>query len=211
MAPNVYMKRDRTVRKTRVSAPDLDKQWNRIAGDYLGVAQEVFGSLRKDIEGTARLIADRLRKGRKLLICGNGGSAADAQHMAGELVNRFMIEHKPYAAVALTTDTSVLTSIGNDYSFDLAFEKQVQALGRRGDVLLAISTSGMAKNVLRAVDVARRIGMTTIGLTGGAGGRLAATADRLLAVSSTCCTPRIQEGHQLIIHLLCERIEEILG
>ncbi len=198
------------MKQARKKDQNLDRQWNLIAGDYLAVAQEIFGPLRDDIEEAARLIAGRLRKGRKLLICGNGGSAADAQHMAGELVNLFIMERNPYAAVALTTYTSV-TSIGNDYSFDLAFEKQVLALGRRGDVLLAISTSGMAKNVLRAVAAARRNGMVTIGLTGGSGGRLASEADRLLRVSATGCTPRIQEGHQLIIHLLCERIEEILG
>ena len=188
----------------------LDREWNVIAGDYLAVAQEIFGPLRKDIEHTAQIIARRLRKGRKLLICGNGGSAADAQHMAGELVNRFLKERRPYAAIALTTDTSVLTSIGNDYSFEMAFEKQVLALGRRGDVLLAISTSGMAANVLRAVAAAKRLGMITIGLTGGRGGRLAAAVDHLLLVSSSSSTPRIQEGHQLIIHLLCGRIEQIL-
>jgi D-sedoheptulose 7-phosphate isomerase len=188
-----------------------DRRWNEIAGDYLAVAQEVFGALRPDIEAAAQFIARKLRKGNKLLICGNGGSAADAQHMAGELVNRFLLERKPYAAVALTTDTSVLTSVSNDYSFDLAFEKQVLALGRRGDVLLAISTSGKAANVLRAVETARRRGIFTIGLTGGHGGRLAAIAERVLCVSSTASTPRIQEGHQLIIHLLCERIEQILG
>lgn len=189
----------------------LDKQWNEIAGDYLAVAQEVFGALRPEIESAAQLIAKQLRAGYKLLICGNGGSAADAQHMAGELVNRFLKERRPYAAVALTTDTSVLTSIGNDYSFDLAFEKQVLALGRRGDVLLAISTSGMAANVLRAVKAAQSLGMITIGMTGGRGGQLARAVDHVLLVSSTACTPRIQEGHQLIIHLLCERIEQILG
>lgn len=190
---------------------DLDAQWNEIAGDYLAVAQEVFGALRPKIESAAQLIARQLRAGHKLLICGNGGSAADAQHMAAELVNRFLQERQPYAALALTTDTSILTSIGNDYSFDLVFEKQVLALGRRGDVLLAISTSGMAANVLRAVKAARRLGLTVIGLTGGQGGRLVSAVDHELLVSSTACTPRIQEGHQLIIHLLCDRIEQILG
>lgn len=188
-----------------------DRQWNLIAGDYLAVAQEVFGALRTEIEKTAQLIARQLRKGKKLLICGNGGSAADAQHMAGELVNRFLKERKPYAAIALTTDTSVLTSIGNDYCFELAFEKQVQALGRPGDVLLAISTSGRAANVLRAVAAARSLGMKTIGLTGGNGGQLGAAVEQVLCVSCTTSTPRIQEGHQLIIHLLCEQIEQILG
>lgn len=196
----------RATNKSRRSILD----WNAIAGDYLAVAQEVFGELKPRIEGVACEIVARLRKGGKLLVCGNGGSAADAQHMAGELVNRFLAERQPYAAIALTTDTSVLTSIGNDYSFDLVFEKQVQALGTPRDVLLAISTSGRARNVLRAVRVAKAKGMLTVGLTGGQGGDLIKEVDEVLCVSCTAATPRIQEGHQLIIHLLCEHIERML-
>lgn len=197
-------------KRIRAAAGFSKARWNQIAADYLAVAQEVFGALRQPVEEIAAEIAQRLKYGQKLLICGNGGSAADAQHMAGELVNKFLRERRPYAAVALSTDTSVLTSIGNDYSFDRVFEKQVLAVGRRGDMLLAISTSGRAANVLRAVAAARRMGLLTIGLTGGRGGELVSMVDRLLCVSVTDSTPRIQEGHQLIIHLLCERIEQLL-
>jgi D-sedoheptulose 7-phosphate isomerase len=183
---------------------------NRIAEEYLAVAGEVFGSLWFDLEKLAAEIARRLKKGAKLMICGNGGSAADAQHVAGEMVNRFFKDRRPYAAVALSTDTSVLTSIGNDYSYDLVFEKQVRALGKKGDVLLAISTSGKSESVCRAVAAAKRLGILTVGLTGGRGGRLVKQVDRPVVVSSSSCTPRIQEGHQLIIHALCQRIEELL-
>lgn len=185
--------------------------WDRIAEEYLAVADEVFGSCRAKIEAVATEIASRLRDGNKLLVCGNGGSAADAQHVAAEMVNRFLKERKPYAAIALTTDTSIMTAIGNDYSFEQVFEKQVRALGQSGDVLLAISTSGNAKNVLLAVEAARHMNLLTVGMTGGKGGKLAAAVNELICVSSSSSTPRIQEGHQLIIHALCEKIEELLG
>ncbi len=185
--------------------------WNRLAEDYLAVADLVFGALRDPIDRAAEHLAVRLRAGNKVLICGNGGSAADAQHMAAELVNRFMKERRPYAAVALTTDTSILTAIGNDYSYDRVFEKQVQALAQEGDVLIAISTSGKAANVCRAVEAARAIGATTVGLTGGDGGTLAGLVDQPISVSCSTSTARIQEGHGVIIHALCERIEEMLS
>lgn len=185
--------------------------WNKLAEDYLAVARELFDDLQDPVESIASEMAERLQKGGKLLICGNGGSAADAQHMAGEMVNRFLRERDPYAAIALSTDTSILTSISNDYSYDLVFAKQVQALAREGDVLFAISTSGNADNVCKAVDAAKEKGMLTVALTGGSGGKLAPMVDQVLSVSCTKSTPRIQEGHQFIIHALCERIEEILG
>ena len=185
--------------------------WNRLAGEYLAVADEVFGSLREKVDAVAGEVAERLKAGQKVLICGNGGSAADAQHMAGELINKFLKERKPYAAIALSTDTSVLTAIGNDFGYDQTFEKQVLGLGRKGDVLIGISTSGNAANVLRAMAAGRDLGMLTVGITGGKGGKLAGAVDRLICVASTSCTPRIQEGHQVIIHALCERVEEILG
>lgn len=184
--------------------------WNRTAEEYLAVADEVLNTLREPTERAAGELADCLRRGGKILVCGNGGSAADAQHFAGELVNRFLRERRPYAAVALSTDTSVLTSIGNDYGFEQVFEKQVHALGRAGDILLAFSTSGNAVNVCRAVETARAAGLRTIAVTGGSGGRLAGLADTLLTVSCTRLTPRIQEGHLLILHALAERLEEIL-
>ena len=146
----------------------------------------------------------------KLLIFGNGGSAADAQHIAAEFVNRYRIERPPLPAIALTTDSSALTSIANDYDYAEVFAKQVRALGRQGDVALAISTSGNAENVLRAVQVCRRSGIVTIGLTGGEGGKLGAVVDHLLCVSGTTTTARVQETHILIGHVICELIDRQL-
>lgn len=184
--------------------------WDTIAADYLAVADQVFNELRPAVDDLAAEVARRLRAGGKVMVCGNGGSAADAQHIAGELVNRFLKERRPYAGIALTTDASVMTSIGNDYGYEYIFEKQVQALGRSDDILLAISTSGGAANVCRAVAAANALGILTVALTGGTGGRLANLADRVLNVSCTRSTPRIQEGHQLVFHALCERLEELL-
>ncbi|HEY8241076.1 MAG TPA: SIS domain-containing protein, partial [Kiritimatiellia bacterium] len=169
--------------------------WNRISEDYLAVTELVFGPLRQTIEDVAGEVVARLKAGNKVLFCGNGGSAADAQHLAAEFVNRFLKERKPYAGLALSTDTSILTSIGNDYSFDEVFSKQVQALGRKGDVLVAISTSGMAANVCRAVEAAKGLGILTVAMTGGTGGKLAGLVDRVISISCTTSTPRIQEGH----------------
>lgn len=158
---------------------------------------------------SAEVIADAFKADRKLLICGNGGSAADAQHIAAEFVNRFMIERPPLPALALSTDTSIITSIGNDYSFDQIFSKQVKAIGREGDVLLAISTSGESKNVITAVKVARDMGIKTIGLTGKGGGKMAKMVDILLNVDSDV-TPRIQEVHITAGHIICDLIDHIL-
>lgn len=182
--------------------------WDTIAVEHLAVVDQVFNELRPRIEQAADELAACLKAGGKVLICGNGGSAGDAQHIAGELVNRFLRNRRPYAGIALTTDTSVLTAIGNDFSFDQVFEKQVQALGRPGDILMAISTSGKAANVIRAVQAARAMGLRTIALTGGTGGDLAPLVDVCLSVSCTRHTPRIQEGHLLMYHALCELLEE---
>ena len=155
-------------------------------------------------------IAAALRAGHKLMLFGNGGSAADAQHIAAEFVNRFKMERQPLAAIALTTDSSTLTSIANDYGYAEVFAKQVRALGRAGDVALAISTSGNALSVLRAVRVCRRLGVRTIALTGGSGGKLAAAADLELRVAGTTETARIQETHILIGHVICEQVDRLL-
>lgn len=166
--------------------------------------------LQDNLEGLTaaiQLIADRLVAGNKLLLFGNGGSAADAQHIAAEFVNRFKLERPPLPAIALTTDSSVLTSIGNDYGYSEVFAKQIKALGREGDVALAISTSGNAHNVLRAVEVCRRKKIHTIGLTGGEGGKLAGRVDHLLSVSTTKVVARIQETHILIGHVICEMVD----
>lgn len=184
--------------------------WDTIASDYLAVADQVFNELRPATEQLASELARRLKAGGKVMICGNGGSAADAQHIAGELLNRFLKERRPYAGLALSTDTSTLTAIGNDYGFDQVFEKQVQGLGRAGDVLLVISTSGNAANVCRAVEAARAMDIYTVALTGGTGGQVAVRSDCVLSISCTRSTPRIQEGHELLFHLICERLEEIM-
>lgn len=185
--------------------------WDAFAEGHLDAAHEVLTTLRPAIEAVAAGMAERLRAGGKVMVCGNGGSAADAQHFAAELVNRFQRERRPYASLALTTDSSVLTSIGNDYDFSQVFSKQVEALGRPGDVLLAISTSGGAANVCRAAQAAQAAGLWTVALCGGKGGTLAGLADEVLCVASSGVTARIQEGHAMIIHALCEMIEEMLA
>lgn len=160
----------------------------------------------------AEHLAERLVQGHKVLACGNGGSAADAQHFAAELVNRFEIERPGLAAIALTTDSSALTSIANDDAFERVFARQVRALGRRGDALLAISTSGNSPNVLVAMAAARERGMSTVALTGRDGGRMAAElgGDDIELRAEATATARIQETHILIIHCLCDLVDQIL-
>ena len=147
-----------------------------------------------------------LEKGRKILICGNGGSAADSQHMAAEFVGRFVKERQSLPALALTVDTSLLTAVGNDYGFDCVFSRQVEGLGQEGDVLIAISTSGNSANVVKAVKTAKEKGIYVIALTGENGGILAKESDLCLAVPSQV-TARIQEMHIMIIHMICEVAE----
>ncbi len=158
----------------------------------------------------ARLIVDSIKAGGKLIIAGNGGSCADAQHIAGEFINRFEVERSPLPAIAITTDTSVLTSISNDYEFEDVFSKQIRALGRRGDVFLAISTSGDSPNILRAVETAKDMGITTIALTGRDGGRLKEMAQLSFVVPASR-TPRIQEVHTKFYHILCELVDHIMA
>ena len=158
---------------------------------------------------TAEIMIKSLKSGGKLLMCGNGGSAADSQHFAAELIGRFMREREPLPAIALTTDTSILTAIGNDYSYDDIFKKQVQALGASQDVLIGLSTSGNSKNVLNAFEAAKEKGMTTIGLTGKGGGQIAKESDYSL-VMPTDTSGRIQEAHITIIHIWCDLIESTL-
>ncbi len=147
-----------------------------------------------------------LKAGNKILLFGNGGSAADAQHLAAEFVNRFIIERPPLPAIALTTDTSVITSIGNDYDFSEIFSKQIRAIGQKGDIAWGMSTSGTSANVVKALEAAKKLGMVTIGLTGRDGGDIARIADHTLIVSSTS-TPRIQEVHITAGHVLCEMVD----
>ena len=155
-------------------------------------------------------IADCLKRGGKLMICGNGGSAADSQHIAAEFTGRFIDDRRALAAMALSTDSSALTCIGNDYSFDEVFSRQVAGLGRAEDCLLGISTSGNSKNVIRAVEEAQRIGMRSIGLLGRDGGRLGSLCDDAIIVPSDV-TARIQEAHILIAHTICGAVEQMLG
>ncbi len=156
----------------------------------------------------AEMIATCLASGHKILIFGNGGSAADAQHITAEFVNRFEIERSPLAAIALTTDTSIITSIGNDYQFDEIFSKQIKALGKKDDIAWGISTSGNSKNVIQAINAAKDIGISTIGLTG-RGGKLAESADLVFSVESDV-TARIQEAHITLGHILCDLVDRIL-
>jgi len=162
------------------------------------------------LENAIKEVVHTLKTGGKLLLFGNGGSAADAQHIAAEFVNRYLLDRRPLPAIALTTDTSTLTSIANDYGVADLFAKQIQALGQKGDVAIAISTSGNSANVLRALAVCRELGIRTIGLTGGTGGKMTSLVDHLLCVSATSVTPRIQETHILIEHVICEMVDEVL-
>lgn len=170
--------------------------------------------VRKHSAALARVIeisAAALAAQRTLFFFGNGGSAADAQHLAAEFVNRYELPRAPLPALALTTDTSALTSIANDFGYAEVFAKQLEALGRPGDVAFAISTSGNAANVLRAVARCRRLGIVTVGLTGGSGGKLAQQVDHLLCVDHTIETARIQETHIVIGHALCALVERRLA
>ena len=162
--------------------------------------------LSDNIVGAVELCVESLRAGGKVMFAGNGGSAADAQHWAGELVSRFYYDRPGLAAIALTTDSSILTAIGNDYGYDYTFARQVEALGRTGDVLVAISTSGNSPNIIRAAEAARARGVAVVGFTGEGGGTLAPLSDICFRVPSTE-TPRIQEGHEFIGHLLCALVE----
>lgn len=147
-----------------------------------------------------------LQKGGKILLAGNGGSAADAQHIAGELVSRFMFDRPGLPAIALTTDTSILTAIGNDYGYEKLFARQLQAQGKRDDIFIGYSTSGRSSNILKAFEMAREIGILTIGLTGNKGGPMTDLCDYLLAIPSSY-TPKIQEGHLILGHIICGLIE----
>jgi D-sedoheptulose 7-phosphate isomerase len=156
-----------------------------------------------------KLVSQTFEAGNKIFFFGNGGSAADAQHLAAEFVNRYVIDRPSLPAIALTTDTSILTSIANDSAFTEIFSKQIRALGKEGDVALGISTSGNSSNIIKAFEVAKEMGMKTVALTGNDGGIMGKIADYSLVVSSTS-TPRIQETHILIGHTLCEMVEHQL-
>ena len=179
-----------------------------ILDDSINVKKAAVNANLDLIIKAGEMMAECLRADGKILIFGNGGSAADAQHIAAEFVNRFQIERPPLAAIALTTDSSILTSIGNDYHFDEIFSKQVAALGNKNDIAWGISTSGNSKNVVRAMDVAKEKGLVTIGMSG-KGGQLAEISDLVFKVDSDV-TARIQETHITIGHMLCEIVDTIL-
>ena len=161
----------------------------------------------RQISEVVDAIANALRDGAKLLVFGNGGSAADAQHIAAEFVNRYMLDRAPLPAIALTTDSSILTSISNDFSFDEVFAKQIQALGRKGDIAWGITTSGTSRNIVRAFEVARQRGLVTVAFNGKSGGALASLVDYNFTVRADL-TPRIQETHLTLAHVICELVEK---
>jgi D-sedoheptulose 7-phosphate isomerase len=167
-------------------------------------------SLLPAVEAAVTLIKDALDSGRKVMFCGNGGSAADSQHLASEFTGRFINDRRPLAAIALTTDSSALTCISNDYSFDEVFSRQLLGLGRKGDCLVAISTSGNSRNVVKAAEAARATGIHTIGLLGRDGGKLGALCEVPIIVPSPS-TARIQEAHSFIGHTMCALVEQALG
>jgi D-sedoheptulose 7-phosphate isomerase len=174
--------------------------------ESIQLKQTFFAQELDHILAQADDMAERLKRGGRVLVCGNGGSAADAQHLAAELSGRYLKERRALAGIALTTDTSALTAIGNDYGFDQIFSRQVEALGRPGDLLIGISTSGNSPNVIRAVATAKELGLHTLGLLGRDGGKLAGLMHDVLVVPSTV-TARIQEIHQMIYHFWCEALD----
>lgn len=183
----------------------MDFELNTAIAEHRAAVDRVV-ALEPALRRAVTLIRDAFAAGRRLFVCGNGGSAADAQHLAAELTGRFEKERRGYPAIALSTDTSALTSIGNDYGFDHIFARQLEALAKRGDVLVAITTSGNSPNVIKAVEQARALGVPTIGLLGRDGGACAELVDIPLVVG-VARTARIQEAHVLILHLLCEALD----
>jgi D-sedoheptulose 7-phosphate isomerase len=176
--------------------------------EHLETVQALFNSTLQDIEQSGQMICDALAAGRKILLCGNGGSAADAQHIAAELVGCYEKQRRSWPAIALTTDTSALTAVSNDLGYEQVFARQVAGLAQAGDVLIAISTSGKSKNVLQAVERAREIGCRTIALTGASSDPLGSMCDLTVAVPSMR-TSRVQEAHITIGHLWCEMVDQI--
>jgi D-sedoheptulose 7-phosphate isomerase len=173
------------------------------------IASQLDATLMAAFDAAFNACLEAYRNQRKILIAGNGGSAADAQHFAGELVSRFYFDRPALAVIALTTDTSILTAIGNDYGYEDVFSRQIQALGQAGDVFIAISTSGNSPNILKAIAQSKAQGLTVIGLTGRTGGKMKALCDLCLCAPSDS-TPRIQECHLVMEHTLCACIEEAL-
>ena len=177
--------------------------------ESIAVKEQLIAAMPQLIADAALMIIASMQSGGKLIVFGNGGSAADAQHLAAELVGRYRQNRKALPAIALTTDSSALTSISNDYGFDTVFARQLEAIGKSGDVVLAISTSGNSPNVMRAITLAKKLGIASIGLTGRTGGTLRSSVDVCLCVPCDS-TPRIQESHSLIIHILSGIVENAM-
>jgi D-sedoheptulose 7-phosphate isomerase len=204
MAHNNVMDKDTLERlRTRASQHFLDS---------IAVKQEAEKILPEQVARGVVAMTDCLRAGGKVMACGNGGSAADAQHFAAELIGRFERERQELAAIALTTDTSILTAVGNDYSYDEIFAKQVRGLGKKGDILIGISTSGNSKNVVRAIEAAKKMGIQIIALTGNGGGKIASLlgADDIHLCAPSTRTARIQETHLVLLHALCDGVDHLL-
>jgi D-sedoheptulose 7-phosphate isomerase len=173
------------------------------------VAERLRGESALTISRAAELVHRAIKSGNKILACGNGGSAAEAQHFVGELVGRFLTEREPLAGIALTVDTSVLTAVGNDYGYDEVFARQVKGIGKPGDVLLAISTSGRSSNVLKALVAARECGLSTIALVGTESNTELGKCDLVITIPDSS-TPRIQEMHLVVLHVICELVDNAL-
>ena len=191
---------------------NIENRITRHFQDSVETKQRVAAALTPRIAAASHLMVNSLKNGGKILACGNGGSAADSQHFAAELIGRFERERAELAAIALTTDSSILTAVANDYSFDEIFSKQVRGLGKSGDILFAISTSGNSKNVVAAIEAAHLKGMHVVGMTGRSGGNIAGlmrSGDVLLNVDSQVTT-RIQEVHLLTLHCLCDAIDNLM-
>ncbi len=187
----------------------MEERLLEVVEETARVLREFVSEEKEKIVAFVKKVKEAIEAGNKILIFGNGGSAADAQHFAAELVNRFLLDRSPLPAVALTTDTSILTAVGNDYGFDLVFVKQVEALGKKGDIALGISTSGRSPNVLKALKRAKELGLFCVGLTGKKGTPMKEVCDLVITVPSEK-TPRIQEGHLFFLHIVSELIEKTL-
>jgi D-sedoheptulose 7-phosphate isomerase len=185
---------------------------NQNFSESIAAKQKAALTLQEPVKTAATILINMFKDGNKLLICGNGGSAADSQHFAAEFTGRYEMERRPLPAIALTTDTSALTAIGNDYSFEVVFSKQVEALGNSGDVLFAISTSGNSGNVIKAIEAAHSKGMSVIALTGKGGGKIASLLKKndINICAPVNRTARIQEIHLLVLHTLCDTIDNAL-
>jgi D-sedoheptulose 7-phosphate isomerase len=209
--PNSYLTRSVLISSTNVAdqsqtAKDSLEPLRRSLEEHIQTVQSLLNSKIEEIEQTGRVICRTLAAGNKILLCGNGGSAADAQHIAAELVGRYEQQRKAFPAIALTTDTSALTALSNDYGYDEVFSRQILGLARAGDLLIAISTSGKSPNIVKAVETAKNLSCQTLALTGCSGQPLASLCDFALIVASER-TARVQEAHITIGHLWCEMVD----